>query len=274
MVVAQAVNKEKGSIEIQTAEGDRVSIRFRSRDLVALASAQSTGAAGTDPASRMTVLSRGRVQVEVAGNLNADELAAVGNLLDQIDALATKFFGGDAQAAFDAAANIGFDSKQIAGFSVDLTYSRTLAAAVASTGSPVPTAPAANDGAPAAEAPSAPPASPNATDAAPAADVPSAPPASPDATDAAPAGSAPPPAAQPANIVDAITGFLHDVLARLASTTGTSQLNFSMSWKLSLLIQALPAYATQTDSGNSTDKPAGASAGTQLLGDTLQRLAA
>jgi len=150
---AREDTRQKGAIEIQTAEGDRVSIRFRTREVVTLASMKSTGAAGTDSASQVTVISRGRLQVEVDGNLNDDELAAIGDLLDQVDALATRFFAGDVQAAFDAAAHLGFDAEQIAGFSVDLTYSRKLTAAIATTGSPAAgdsaLAPPAEDAAPA-----------------------------------------------------------------------------------------------------------------------------
>ena len=126
--VSREVRKERGAIDLVTAEGDHVSIRFRSKDVVTSSAAQATSADGTTvSAAKVSAFSRGGVKIEVDGDLNDKELAAIGDLLGKIDDVATQFFSGDVQAAFSAASSLGVDSDQIAGYRLNLTYSRKIA---------------------------------------------------------------------------------------------------------------------------------------------------
>jgi hypothetical protein len=260
-VAARDVVREKVAINILTTEGDQVSIRFRTQDVVNVSSAQATGQAtdnsGTATALNAHVISRGRLKIEVVGNLSDGELTAIGDLLDKVDAVATQFFGGDLQAAFAAASNIGLDSSQIASFSLQLTYSRRVAFATTGANAPASTAPPADSTAttPAAQPQTQPPPT---TQVAPATSDTTAS-ASADATTAStPAIPAPAPAP---SAQQTITIFIKDVLSQLASVSDSGTVRFTMRWKVDFLLTALSTLAPAPD--------AAPAASTNVLSDTL-----
>lgn len=293
--IAREVRKERGVIDLVTAEGDRVSIRFRTKEVVAGSVTQSSAADGTTiTATKASLFSQGGVKIEVDGDLNDDELKAINDLLGKVDDIATKFFSGDVQAAFSAANSLGVDSDQIAAYRLNLTYSRKIAAAygaydaappastqpVTSTAGDSTSAASTNDSAsassPASKSDSGPTSSPTtATDAASAsgtdATTSSRPVAGTDAgspttnTPDTPPATTPPPSAQ-----KTILDFLSDALSKLSSTNGAGRLSFSMQWKMSVLVTALESVqpAQPTTSADQT-----AAINTQLLGDSLQKIA-
>jgi len=258
-----AVTKEKFTLNILTAEGDRVSIRFRASNVTDVAAVQSSDDAGTTAAVDAHVISRGRLKIEVQGDLNDDELKAIGDLLDQVDGIATDFFGGDVQAAFSAASRVGFDSQELSGFNLKLSYSQRIgfASTYANTSTPVST-----PAVPASPAPVQPTAKPVIPDGGtrdagastsspvsaplPAEDVPVDTPV--------PADSAPPAAT---TAQQTIAGFAKEVLAKLAAVDGGGQVRFTMRWKVDFLMTALAA----TRPADAPDAPA-----TQALGAVLQ----
>ncbi len=108
---------DKASLSIGTQEGDEVRIRFASRSgLVA-----QDGGADSGAERRVYGFASGRIEVSVEGDLNDEELAAIGALVAKVDALAKDFFAGDIQKAFTAAAHLGFDGEQIASFALKLS---------------------------------------------------------------------------------------------------------------------------------------------------------
>jgi hypothetical protein len=309
--VGREVRKERGTIDLVTAEGDRVSIRFRTKEVVAGSVTQSTASDGTTTtAAKSSVFSRGGMKIEVDGDLNEDELKAIGDLLGKVDDIANEFFSGDVQTAFSAAGSLGVDSDQIAAYRLNLTYSRKVSAAYgyagassgpasspsSATSTPVSAAdiPSADSGSATGSAGGA---SFGASDggatgavsgASPgsAADAfSSASPVSGDASSGATGGAAdsasttgapattesPPASAPPASAQKTIIDFISDALSKLGSANGAGRLSFSMHWKMNVLVTAIqstqPAQpATATDQA--------AAANTQLLGDTLQKIAA
>lgn len=305
-LTAQLVTKQKGALAITTADGDKVSIRFKVRDAVSLALSSSTDASGnTTSSADLSVLSRGKLKIEVEGELDDGELAAIDDLLGKVDELAQRFFGGDVQDTFAAAADLQFDGEELAGFNLQLTYSQRLyvnqrafalaaapadgAPADALPDTPVTDAPASD--APAADAPVAAPVSADAVEnAAVVADLPaaieaaapeSAPESAPEAAAAAatpdvpvtdpvpveaPAAEAPAAAPAPAaNPKQTIVSYLRDVLGSLGSVQGTASMKFTMRWKLEFMAQALPALAP--------NEQAATSPATKLLTDALDKLA-
>lgn len=282
-LVASAVVKQRGALDILTKEGDRVSIRFRTKDALTTSAFQSTGADGTTTtAVGTTLISRGRLQVEVRGNLNDKELAAIGDLLTHIDDLATKFFSGDVQAAFAAASQLGVDSDQIAGFRLKLTYSQVVRAATSSTrasattlipATQAPTTPAAaTTPEPAAPAPATPVAAPTTTAATDAPSNPAVPVDTAHTPDSSstPAASTSADTSSPDSARQTIASFIQDVLSKLGSVEGAGRLQFSLSWKVELLVTALsiiPRPAPGPADTLSSDT-------TKLLGDALQKATA
>jgi hypothetical protein len=244
-IAARAENRERFSLDILTAEGDRVSIRFKSVNIteVAAASVSRDGAAAT--VTEANVISRGRFKVEVDGDLNDAERAAIGDLLDKVDGIANEFFKGDVQAAFAAAARVGLESDALSAFDLKLSYSRSVAVAQtyasnARLGSEPKTQPkpspavvtpgVVNTPAPVAEA---------------AAPVEAAT-TQPTENAALPTSNVSvvnPESNQPARA--AIGGFVKGVLALLASVGETDSAKFSMRWKMDFLMTALDVAATK-----------------------------
>jgi hypothetical protein len=259
-IAAREVVREKYSLDILTAEGDKVSIRFKSVNVTEVAAAQVTREGQTATAVEANVISRGRFKVEVDGDLNDAERAAIGDLLDKVDGIANDFFGGDVQAAFAAASRVGLESDALSAFSLKLSYSRSLAMAsysntarLGSEPAPAPSVPApapsspdpvqaaqtsgvvASNTTPVVESTAAEPAP--ATTPAPAPGTPAPAPGTP-----APAPGTPAPDSGSAS--KTIGSFVKDVLARLSSVGETEYARFSMRWKVDFLMTAISSAAT------------------------------
>jgi len=282
--VSREVRKERGAIDLVTAEGDRVSIRFRTKEVLTNSAKESTAADGTTTASaKSSVLSSGGVKIDVDGDLNDDELKAIGDLLGKVDDIATQFFSGDVQAAFSAADSLGVDSDQIVGYRLNLTYSRKVSAAYAYAGASLPAStqsPAAGDAssttsdsqASANDSTSGNSASTSSTGST-GSTGPTASEAGSPATDSTPnngTSNTPPATTPPASAQKTIMDFLSDALSKLSSANGAGRLSFSTHWKMSVLVTAIesaqPAQPT-TAADQATAK------NTQLFGDSLQKIA-
>ena len=100
------------SFDLKTRDGDTVTIR---------ASAQEINASkyGQERSSNFNI--------EINGELDEDELAAINDLLSQVNDLATTFFSGDMNKAFEQALNVGYDYEEIAQFALKLTHTEVQA---------------------------------------------------------------------------------------------------------------------------------------------------
>lgn len=119
MIAAKVTTKERGVLEIRTLEGDIVKIDFRSSMNVRLGTAEGSGG---QESLKVRVSERTSLQVE--GDLNSAELAAIGDLVRKVDSLANEFFAGDVEQAFAAAADLQIDSTQLADYSLRLSMSQ------------------------------------------------------------------------------------------------------------------------------------------------------
>lgn len=253
--VAGIVERESATLQIRTTEGDLVTLRLREKSSLSLSGTQDQSGAGAS----LTAVSRGRLQVDVSGNLNASELQAIDAVLSQVDALATKFFSGDIQGAFSAAASIGSDPAQIAGFSLQLSYSSLLYQGSVSGVGPAATQPVA---APAAQ-PTQPALAPNTSTQLPTDTQGAGTAAGAPSTDSSSSASA---AASTASSQQTIASFLQDVLAKLGTASHSTSASISLRWKLEVLAQSLPAYAPT--------QAAATSPATSLAANTLNQLSA
>lgn len=235
---SREVERERFSLDILTAEGDKVSIRFKSLTVTDVAAASVSDGQNTSTAVQASVISRGRFKVEVDGNLNEAERAAIGNLLDKVDDIAEDFFDGDVQEAFAAAARVGLDSEALSAFSLRLSYSKSTSMAAKAYASTAALT----------EAPSAPatpvvpvPSKPGTTDpVAPAkvADVASTPVASDTTTTPAPVPVPDVPSAR-----ETIASFTKDVLAKLSTGSDSGVVRLSMRWKVDFLLTAIESVS-------------------------------
>lgn len=256
------VRKDKANLDISTQEGDRVQIRFRSRE--GYVSQSATGATGGE--RNVYAFSSGRIEISVDGELNEEELAAIGELVGKVESLANEFFAGDVQKAFESAAALGFDSTQIAGFALKLSTRETLRQET--TGAPaLPAAPKVTAPKPGAPTPTPLPApAAEASDAA----VPSAEPAAVATTDAAATDAAATDAAAPADsttlpasTTSALGSFLRKLMDSLGEARSSGRVEFSMKWKLEVVVAAV----------NSNTPKSEGTPGTKLLASSLSELA-
>lgn len=260
-IAARQEVRERFSMDIVTAEGDRVSIRFKSLNVTDVAAAQVSRDGATATAVEAQVISRGRFKLEVDGNLNEAEKTAIGNLLEKVDGIAKDFFGGDVEAAFAAASRVGLESDALAAFDVRMSYSKRVAVAAYTSNSKVGDAIAAPAPSEAAAAPTrAVPVKPPETAQSPAAAAVAIPPMEPVTTPAAtelPASStdvAPTSAAvaqetaKAKSAIETITKFARDVLDRLDERNESDAAKFSLRWKVEFMMKAFGSVAlTETE---------------------------
>lgn len=110
--------------EVETADGDVVSISARSKELYAAeyrAGSYNTGnAAGAFEQFSSRSEQSSRFEFSVNGELDEDEMRAIDQLLNKVEDLSADFFAGDLDSAFNQALNLGYDSEEIVGYSLNL----------------------------------------------------------------------------------------------------------------------------------------------------------
>ncbi|MDP2562270.1 DUF5610 domain-containing protein [Psychrobium sp. 1_MG-2023] len=114
---------ETGSIDIQTRDGDKISISFGQ-------SAQLSQSQSVSNDSKHTEISTSHGQsfnLTVEGDLNDDELEAISSLVGDMAQLADDFFSGNVEQAWQQANELGFDSQQIVSFAYDFKEVKQLA---------------------------------------------------------------------------------------------------------------------------------------------------
>lgn len=306
--------QQKASLDIVTQEGDRVQIQFLARGSVQgsspavpanaapanAVSADSSSATDGSSSSSLAVagtaatassgaavypFSSGRIEVSVQGQLNTDEMKAIGELMSKVDALAGEFFQGDVQHAFASAAALGFDPSQIAHFALQLSQKVSVRPIAAPTPVKVAGGNAATGASPASAAVIASSSTPPVPAAAPlplpdngagsgAGAVASAGTAD-NATNAGAGTQVVGTTDSGATLQDTLFGFLRKILDGMAPISGGGRVEFSMRWKLNLVSAAVEANASVVPTGTALAGTAAAdTAGTVLLTKSLQYLAA
>jgi hypothetical protein len=227
-ITADYQRRESASLEIRTREGDLVEIQIRNRSELALAGTQVEGA-GFD-ATRLSYSRENRLdlELEIEGELSAEEAAAVQDLVARTESLANRFYSNGVDQSFDLGAALDYDGSLLAGFRLDLAveerYSLTRvmtprANPEPAPDSPVPALPAQTP------ANASQPAATNTVAGTPihaAAPTPSAP-----APAATPIGSEAP-AAAPLDPVEAISNSIRDFLSHLIDATAPDSANSSL----------------------------------------------
>lgn len=123
-----AAQKNSFDFQLTTLDGDKVSISASSLSALSAAmSADNDGLAGFSASSYQS----SAFSLSVSGELDKDELEAIGSLLDKVADLSEDFYGGDLQSAFNKATELGLDDSEIAGYSLNLTQVQVQQAQVA-----------------------------------------------------------------------------------------------------------------------------------------------
>jgi len=126
---------ETMNLQLMTKEGDKVSVDFR--QLYAQyqsykeMQSEEKGPEGvryfeSKEALEMTQFEE-RFAFSVEGDLNEDELKAVFDVFEQVDALSNQFFDGNIEKALQQAMDLDIDFGQLSSFKLDLTQTETIA---------------------------------------------------------------------------------------------------------------------------------------------------
>lgn len=120
-----AAKAETFEMSLTTRDGDRlrVSIAQASANWSQSAATVSRNGNGSSvvASSQSGSLQIGAWQVSVEGELDDDELQALGKLFGQVQELSNKFYAGDLSGAFDRAVALEMDGEQLASMSLRLT---------------------------------------------------------------------------------------------------------------------------------------------------------
>jgi hypothetical protein len=232
-VAADVSLRERTSLRFVTQQGDVVEIELRARARLGVAAASGATADAAVTAGTGRMVAGASLEIHVRGDLNEAELAAIGDVLGKVEALAQQFQSGDVAAAFAAAGTLQLDGAQIASLALDMRQSMRVRAAMATVAGALPAA--------ARTVPSASAAATGAT-AAPTVDVAAAPP--PAAAEAPTADAATAPTAPPA--LARAGGFLAGALEQL-DAAGAAAIHLGMRQKLQLLLAATAQAAPARD---------------------------
>ena len=113
-------SKQSVDLVVRTADGDTVRLQLGVKQKQSFSAAYQANADGQQLAISSREKSSGRLDISVDGNLDADEMQALGDLLNQIGDLADSFFGGDMNAALEKAGALDLSSPELSAMSLDL----------------------------------------------------------------------------------------------------------------------------------------------------------
>lgn len=115
------------SFELTTQEGDKVTIKANSQfeSYAAFMKAQSEG--GQSQIAGAAQSNSSGYAFSVEGDISDAEMAAIDDLMSQVNSLSQEFYGGDLDKAFDMAMGLTSDASQIAEFSLNLRQQQTQA---------------------------------------------------------------------------------------------------------------------------------------------------
>ena len=134
-----ASDEKSGSLLIRTKDGDEVSFSFESLrsfqasqqlNFQAQVSQEQSGGSGEQGENNFTAsyqqqasyqyYERSGISFSLKGELDADELESIADLVGQVQDLADTFYSGDIDKAFEEALSLGFDDKELVGYALQL----------------------------------------------------------------------------------------------------------------------------------------------------------
>lgn len=125
--------------EVTTQDGDVVTINASSALQYGQSSSRVNDGQSQSASVQRYQQSSQQFSLSVEGNLDSDELAALNELLGDVNTLANDFYAGNLDKAFQQAVDLNYNTEEIVGYSLSLTQVETQRAAVAY-GSAIPAA--------------------------------------------------------------------------------------------------------------------------------------
>ncbi|MBF7074963.1 DUF5610 domain-containing protein [Glaciecola sp. MH2013] len=117
----EAKRSELSEFYVRTRDGDEVTIQFGLSQ-----SLDSRSFISTESGVSNTILKESQsFSLAISGELDDEELKAIGDLVAQADDIANSFYRGDIEKAFEDSLNVGFDNKELASFAFQLTQAES-----------------------------------------------------------------------------------------------------------------------------------------------------
>jgi hypothetical protein len=117
---AKFSSRQSVDLIVKTADGDTVRLQLDVKNKQSIRASYQADANGQQLNISSKQRSSAGLSIRVDGNLDADELAALDDLLDQVGDLADTFFGGDVQAAAQQASTLDFSNPELSSLSLNL----------------------------------------------------------------------------------------------------------------------------------------------------------
>jgi|GEM_PF-2769874 len=110
------------NFSLQTQDGDSVTIKaaYASSSLFDGESITYGASESDSPSGQLKVASG--LYLDIQGDIDEDELIAIEEVLAQVKEVSDLFFAGDIESAFNSVVEMGFNSEEIAEFSLQLRY--------------------------------------------------------------------------------------------------------------------------------------------------------
>lgn len=118
-------------IQVQTQEGDTVTISFNQASSASQSSLYVEQGNSQLSIYQQNTSFQSSFSLNIEGDLNEDELQSLSALLDKMSEVSDEFFNGNVKTAFEHAQKVGFDTEQIAAFSLDLNMKSSVEAITA-----------------------------------------------------------------------------------------------------------------------------------------------
>lgn len=124
---ASAVQSSSQSLnlEIKTQDGDLINLSLSRDETTGKYVAQVANANGEAKYSEQNYELNENFSLSVQGSLDESEVAAIEELLGGVKGVADQFFDGNSEAALEAGLNLGYNTGEIASFSLSLDESQT-----------------------------------------------------------------------------------------------------------------------------------------------------
>ena len=116
----------KAILDIKTQDGDKVSLRFQSSSSLKADATYTNDGRTEVKEANVFISSDAKLQIEIDGDLDDDEVAAIKDVLSQIDNIAQRFFGGDIEQAIAGLENFSFDDSELSSVGLDLALKQEI----------------------------------------------------------------------------------------------------------------------------------------------------
>jgi len=113
-------------IEIITRDGDRVAISYSAFTQSSRFQQVSMTDSEVSYLARQQSSAEVNFQFSVEGNIDAEEQQAINDLLNRTGNIASQFFNGDVQAAFESAMQLNLNSTELKSYAMDFQQSRSI----------------------------------------------------------------------------------------------------------------------------------------------------